>query len=231
MTTTIATQKADAATISAVLQQAYAKEATDREAAFHRNELAMRDQFDELRSDMDGKAKAALASLEKSKNDAAQLAGVVGNIGVTGNYQEIANKEDKAAGKWRLMTLVFFGFGIALAVGTFIEFWKEPVTAQNAWAVAIRLLYAIALAAPAWYTAKESARHRTNSDRARQRELELASLGPFIELLPQPKKEEIRERMTKLYFGKEVEEHQSSPPIDSKDLKDVMIELIKAIKK
>ena len=62
-------------------------------------------------------------------------------------------------------------------------------------------------------------------------ELELASLGPFIELLPQAKKEEIREHMTKLYFGKEVEEHQNSPAIDSKDLKDVMLELIKVIKK
>lgn len=231
MTTTIATQKADAATVTAVVQQTYAKEATERSTAFNSNEQAMRDQFDELRRDMTGKATDALTSLEKSKNDAAKLVGVVGNIGVTGNYQEIANKENRAASTWRIMTLIFFGFAIALAVATFVEFWKEPVTAPNAWAIAIRLLYAIALAAPAWYTAKESARHRTNSDRARQRELELASLGPFIELLPQPKKEEIREHMTKLYFGKEVEEHHNSPAIDSKDLKDVILELIKVIKK
>lgn len=231
MTTAISTQKAEAAAVTAVVQQAYAKEAAERSTAFNANEQAMRESFDKLRSETTSKAADALTSLEKSKNDAAQIVGVVGNIGVTGNYQEIANNEHEAAGLWRWITLGFFGGGIALATGTFVEFWKEPVTTTNVWAITIRLLYAIALAAPAWYTAKESARHRTNSDRARQRELELASLGPFIELLPQAKKEEIRESMTKFYFGKEVEEHVNGSPFDSKDLKDVILELIKVIKK
>lgn len=231
MTTAISTQKAEAAAVTAVVQQAYAREASERSTAFNANEQAMRESFDNLRMEMAGTAVGALASLEKSKNDAAQIVGVVGNIGVTGNYQEIANNERDAAGLWRWITLGFFGGGIALAAGTFVEFWKEPVTTTNVWAIAIRLLYAIALAAPAWYTAKESARHRTNSDRARQRELELASLGPFIELLPQPKKEEIRESMTKLYFGKEVEEHVNGSPLESKDIKDVILELIRVIKR
>ncbi len=231
MTTAISTQKAEAAAVTAVVQQAYAKEAADRSTAFNANEQSMREAFDALRLEVAGKAADGLTSLEKSKNDAAKIVGVVGNIGVTGNNQEIANNEHKAAGLWRWITLGFFGGGLVLAASTFVEFWKEPVTTTNVWAIAIRLLYAIAFAAPAWYTAKESARHRTNSDRARQRELELASLGPFIELLPQPKKEEIRESMTKLYFGKEVEEHVNGSPFDTKDLKDVILELIKAIKK
>jgi len=231
MTTAIATQNAEAASVTAVVQQAYAKEAAERSSAFNTNELATREAFDKLRAEMAAKANDSLASLEKSKNDAAKIVGVVGNIGVTGNYQEIADKERDAAGLWRWITLGFFGGGIALATGTFVEFWKEPVTTTNVWAIAIRLLYAIALASPAWYTAKESARHRTNSDRARQRELELASLGPFIELLPEPKKEEIREFMTKIYFGKEVEEHVNGSPFDTKDIKEVILELIKSIKK
>lgn len=231
MTTTIATQKADAATVTAVVQHAYAKEASDRSTAFDENERAMRDEFDRDRQAMADKASQALESLEKSKNDAAQLVGVVGNIGVTGNYQQIANSENKAAEMWRWITLAFFAGGIGLAVATFVEFWKEPVSSGNVWAIGIRLLYAIALATPAWYTAKESARHRTNSDRARQRELELASLGPFIELLPREKKEEIRAKMTDIYFGKEVENHVTGSPLDGKYLKDVLIELVKANKR
>ena len=242
MTTTIAAQKADAATVIALVQTAYAKEEADRTATFNANERAIRDEFDTARKAMqdefaiDSKSMAdrasdALVSLEKSKNDASQLVGVVGNIGVTGNYQQIANSESKSAGLWRLITLCFFAGGIGLAVATFVEFWKEPIGSGNVWAIGIRLLYAIALATPAWYTAKESARHRTNSDRARQRELELASLGPFIELLPKEKKEEIRAKMTEIYFGKEVEEHVNESPLDGKDLKDVIIELIKANKK
>lgn len=231
MTTTIAQQKAEAAAVTAVVQQAYAKEEADRSIAFNANEQSMMDKFIELRDGWIEKASTALTALETSKNDAAKIVGVVGNIGVTGNYQEIANKEDAAAGNWRLITLAFFGCGIVLAAATFYEFWKEPVTPTNAWGIAIRLLYAIAIAAPAWYTAKESARHRTNSDRARQRELELASLGPFIELLPQAKKEEIREQMTKLYFGKEVEAHENSPIVTGKDIASVANAAIAALSK
>lgn len=231
MTTAIAQQKAEAAAVTAVVQQAYAKEEADRSIAFNANEQSMMDKFIELRDGWIEKASTALTALDRSKNDAAKIVGVVGNIGVTGNYQEIANKENAAAGNWRLITLAFFGCGIALAAATFYEFWKEPVTPTNAWGIAIRLLYAIAIAAPAWYTAKESARHRTNSDRARQRELELASLGPFIELLPQAKKEEIREQMTKLYFGKEVEAHENSPIVTGKDIASVANAAIAALSK
>jgi len=106
---------------------------------------------------------------------------------------------------------------------------SAPVTTESLGAIAVRLLYAIAITAPAWYTAKESARHRTNSDRARQTELELASLGPFIELLPDDKKEKIREEMTKLYFGRDIQPHTASSPLESATFKE-LAELVKSIK-
>lgn len=226
----LAAQKAEAGSVNATVQAQYLKEEADRTVAFKAGMEGMRGDFDTLRTGMIGNAAAALASLEKSKADASKIVGVVGNIGVTGNYQKIANDENKAAGVWRVITLVFFGFGIALATATFVEFWKEPVT-TNSWSIAIRLLYAIALAAPAWYTAKEAARHRTNSDRARQTELELASIGPFIELLPQDKKDAIREEMTKRYFGKEIEVHENAPLVTGKDIASVANKAIDALSK
>lgn len=82
-----------------------------------------------------------------------------------------------------------------MAAATFYKFYHEPVSSTNTFAIAVRLLYALAIAAPAFYTARESARHRTNADRARQTELELASLGPFIELMEDKVKEEIRKSL------------------------------------
>ncbi|MBK1439679.1 hypothetical protein JHJ32_06765 [Parapedobacter sp. ISTM3] len=43
-------------------------------------------------------------------------------------------------------------------------------------------------------------------------ELELASIGPFIELLPEAKKEAIKEELVKKYFGQ-----QASIHFDNKD--------------
>ena len=109
-----------------------------------------------------------------------------------------------------------------------------PPSVGGPWELVVRLLTALVISAPAFYTARESARHRTNSDRARQRELELASLGPFIELLPDAKKDEIVEEMTAHYFGKEVAAHDVKPIIDPKDIVDVIKTavdgLVKAVK-
>lgn len=138
---------------------------------------------------------ALIRGLQEQRDEAAKIVQVVGNIGVTGNYQRIANEEQRLANTWRRITVGLFAAGVGLAIATFIKHFGEPVTSENLWSIAIRLLYAFVIAAPAWYTASESARHRTNADRARQAELELASLGPFIELLPQEKKDAIRERM------------------------------------
>src|SRR3546814_1699158 len=129
------------------------------------------------------------------RSDAARIVQVVGDIGVTGNYQTIANKEARQANLWRRVTVGLFACGLAMAGFTFYKFYHEPVSSSNTLAIAVRLLYALAVASPAFYTARESARHRTNDDRARQTELELASLGPFNELLKDDDKDAIRKSL------------------------------------
>lgn len=51
-------------------------------------------------------------------------------------------------------------------------------------------------------------------------ELELASLGPFIELLPPDKKEDIRTKLTEKFFGQpEISEDDEGPVSSSALLK------------
>lgn len=161
-----------------------------------------------------GQAAGIIDALETHKSNAARIVQVVGDIGVTGNYQNIANKETGQANLWRWITIGLFACGLLMAGSTFYKFYHEPVTATNTLAIAIRLLYALAIAAPAFYTARESARHRTNADRARQVELELASLGPFIELMKEQDKEEIRKSLIPNYFGRPVDIHEIKTVLD-----------------
>jgi len=124
-----------------------------------------------------------------------------------------------------------FGLGILTAMATLYKFWELPLTPENEWSALIRLLYAIAITTPAWYAAKESARHRSNADRARQVELELASLGPYIELMPEDKKSSIREELIKTYFGNGFASHEVNEPFQMKDVKEILIEVIKSLPK
>jgi hypothetical protein len=231
LTEAVAQQKADAATTVAVLQKQYAEQESERANIFESMLKKFSGDFEEMHIAATEAQVNLLASLQASQDQAAQIVQVVGNIGVTGNFQKIANTESGQANLWRWITVAFFGFGIAIAIATFYKFWDQPFTPENAWSVLIRLMYAIAIAAPAWYTARESARHRTNADRARQTELELASLGPFIELMPDDKKHQIREELTKRYFGNHVNEHTIEQPVNLKDMRDFALELVKAVKK
>lgn len=231
MAESAARERAEALAAVAKLEQAFAAKETERSAAFDAALNKIKSDYSTLEQTTKTEAASLIGGLEDQKNNAAKIVQVVGNIGVTGNYQLIANVEAGQANFWRWATVLFFGGGVTLAGATFYRFWGEPTTPESIWAIAVRLLYAIAITAPAWYTARESARHRTNSDRARQTELELASLGPFIELLPSEKKIAIREEMTKNYFGREIDAHTAKAPLDAETVKEIAIEFAKAFKK
>lgn len=226
-----ARERAEAATTVAKLEQAFTENETERTAAFDTALGELRKNFTAFENKVREDTATLIGAIEQQRIQAARIVQVVGNIGVTGNYQQIANTEAKQANFWRWATIVIFGGGITVAAATFIKFWGQPFSQETALSVVIRLLYAIAITAPAWYTARESARHRTNSDRARQTELELASIGPFIELMPEEKKVQIREQLTPHYFGRSVEAHTANNPLDATAVKELAAEVAKVLKK
>lgn len=239
----IEAQKKEAVAVSAEVKSEYNKTESELRSEFEESLRAMKEEFGTLKSTTQESAELSLAELKRHENEAKQIVQVVGNVGVTGNYQKIALSEGRAANNWRLVTIVFFGLGIALAVIVLLShlfpevkiafltylFPEARIERQPAsgWELIMRLLTAVAVTTPAFYTARESARHRTNSDRARQKELELASLGPFIELLPQEKKNEIVEKMTGRYFGHDIAPHEIKTAVDTNELATALKKAIK----
>jgi hypothetical protein len=225
-----AKERAEAGAAVANLQKSFAEKEIERAASFAVELAAFRETFDGAQKKVTDAAAQKLSDLDDQRQRAAKIVQVVGNIGVTGNFQRIANEEGSQANVWRWITVCVFAAGIGVAAATFVKFWDQPLTPENLWSVMVRLLYAIAITAPAWYTARESARHRTNADRARQTELELASIGPFIELMPEAKQIEIKEALTKSYFGRQIDAHSVQTPLDALQLKD-LVELAKTLRK
>jgi hypothetical protein len=224
-----ARERAEASAAVAKLEQVFTQAEGARQLAF---DNAVIEQREKHKTEIELQASTASKTLDdinSFRDDAARIVQVVGNIGVTGNYQRIANTEGESANFWRWVTVAIFGTGIAIAMATFYKFWHEPFSQDTAVSVLIRLFYAIVITSPAIYTARESARHRTNADRARQTELELASIGPFIELLPEDSKVAIRTGLTTSYFGRTTEAHTVSSPLDPEHFKN-LVEILKAVK-
>lgn len=229
LTEAVEKQKNDALSIVSEVRIAYAtteKSLLDQISELKANWIAARAIFDE---DSAKDAKLVLDSLGSLESDARRIVQVVGNIGATGNYKIIADNEGAAARFWRWITVGIFALGVTVAMVSFsLHIYNDLVqtpSVDSVWTFAMRLATAIVIALPALYTARESARHRTNSDRARQKELELASLGPFIELLPDISKVAIREKLTERYFGAPVDAHEIKSILDN----DVVVRLVEAV--
>ncbi len=131
-------------------------------------------------------------------DEAKKLVNVIGNVGVTGNYQNIANQHKTSANFWRILAILFMSVLSGLLI---FAIW-DVSSANYDWIKSlIRVIAAAALSYPATYAARESSKHRKLETVNRKLELELASLTPFIEMLPEDEKRKIKAKLADRYFG------------------------------
>src|SRR6218665_4144229 len=140
-----------------------------------------------------------ITNLKAKLEEARKIVNIVGNIGVTGNYQNIANQNKETADFFRKVAL---GFMVVMSLLLIFSIIESSCGDFDLYKSLVRILAASVLVYPAVYAAKESARHRNLEIQNRNLELELASIGPFIELLSEDKKQKIREDLANKYFGK-----------------------------
>lgn len=139
-----------------------------------------------------------ISDLKRKLNDANKLVNVIGNIGVTGNYQIIANEHKKTADDWRKIAVLFMCMLSGLLV---FSIWKIGDINYDWHKAIIRIVASAILIYPATYASRESSKHRKIENLNRKLELELSSISPFIEILDDAKKQEIKVKLVEKYFG------------------------------
>lgn len=157
-----------------------------------------RKEIDDLKNIIDKDTSTLVTKLETKHSEAKKLVNLIGNVGVTGNYQNIANSHKESANFWRVTAIVFMSIFSILLVWTIIDLSSEGFNWTKS---LIRLIAAAALSYPATYAARESSKHRKLETINRNAELELASINPFIEGLADDKKQIIKEKLVEKYFG------------------------------
>lgn len=160
-----------------------------------------------------------LKELSAKREEASKIVQIIGNIGVTGNFQRIANQEKKAADSLRILALILM-IGMVLVIGLTIL-----IAAKDGfdWKLSLfRIGAALVLAIPATYAASESSKHRVAEYRNRQAELELASIDPFLEKMPDETRNELKARLTDRFFGCSNLVEASSEKVTSSSLFDLI---------
>lgn len=155
-------------------------------------------EYEALKAGFSTKAETFLQELEIKLSDAKKIVNIVGNVGVTGNYQKIANAHHESANTFRWIAMGFMVIMSGLLIYSIIDLSRGEFDLYKS---LVRILAAAVLTYPAVYASRESSRHRNLETQNRKLELELASIGPFIELLPEDKKQIIKESLVSKYFG------------------------------
>jgi predicted nucleic acid-binding Zn-ribbon protein len=167
-------------------------------AEIDKSKELFREEIDELKNGIDTNTSSLITKLETKHTEAKKLVNLIGNVGVTGNYQNIANSHKESANFWRVMAIIFMSVFSGLLVWTIIDLSADGFVWTKS---LIRLVAAAALSYPATYAARESSKHRKLETINRNAELELASINPFIEGLSDDKKQIIKEKLVEKYFG------------------------------
>lgn len=155
---------------------------------------------DEQRQQAETRAADQMEALQAHLDHAEKIVGLIGNTGMTGHYQKVANRELWRAEIFRIGAVLFFVL-MVVGVGWVV---KEIKSEDFNWQVALfRVGVALTLLAPAIYCARESTRHRRSENRNRRIELELASINPYLEDLPEDKAQAVIEKLADRYFGNE----------------------------
>lgn len=154
--------------------------------------------FEEQKLLIENQSTKVIEDLNSKLLEANKIVNIVGNVGVTGNYQNIANQHKQSANFFRWVALGFMVVMSGLLIWSIIELSRGQFDLYKS---LVRILAAAVLTYPAVYASRESNKHRKLETQNRNLELELASIGPFIELLPEDKKQKIKEELVSKYFG------------------------------
>lgn len=144
-------------------------------------------------------AKRTIEELEALKEQAAQLVGVVTGTATAGHFKIVADGERRTANIWRTVAVTFAG--AVVAVGIWIVATHADAS-SFAWGdFAAKAFLSLPLGALAFYAGNQSASHRQMERRARQTQLQLAALEPFVQPLDAEERAKIRAALAEHLFG------------------------------
>jgi len=205
----------------------FAQVFSDLEAMEKKEETGLKEGFANLLDELKTKAGNELSEMENSKEKAKNLLRIVTNIGVTGDFAKTAEQERKSADRLRIMA--FLGLVILLVLVCWFVY--ATVGEKFSWEMLlIRIPLVIAPLLFFAYSAKESEKHRRRETRNRKLQLELASIDPFLESLPEERRVSLKEELAKRLFAQKIEVSYGKNKISSRELIGLVEQILQFLK-
>jgi hypothetical protein len=151
-----------------------------------------------MEADFENSVNEYIEQLESRKSEAEKLVQVIGNTGMVGGYQKLANEERQSAWVWHGITLVFLIGLVAFAIIAFHS------TIQGEFKLGVfgaRAFVAIAFGLGVAWAARQADKHQEVERRSRKMELELASVDPYLALMPAETRFAVKTELAQRFFA------------------------------
>lgn len=206
----------------------------DFESARAKNEQIINDLFlqfenssNELKNEFLGKAENYINILSDYKKQAAQSLNMISISSMAGGYKTVADKESSSLKLWRIITMIAMILLVVASVISFIYPFGDKVIVSE---IARRVFVAGAFATIAGYSSRQAKIHLVAERRYRKMELELTALNPYLAELEDVKRQEILEKMTVIFFGRDdTEKDQKESNESNKEVNGKLSELGKLL--
>lgn len=157
------------------------------------------ERFEEVAADLETKTSDVMTRLLQLQSDAEEVVGAIGSTGMTGGFQKYANEQREQADKWRVVAACSLGFLVVLTTISLFFWGSEDIGSGH---TVGRVLLSASLGALAAYAGNQSSAHRRREREARRFELEVAAFDPYIALLPEDRRNEVKVEMARKIFGR-----------------------------
>lgn len=162
-----------------------------------------------LLADNEAKLQEHLAAMREHEEQSRNVLSAVGVNATATDYGTYANAQKEAANRWRIGAVI----ALSIAATAFLLVAGAPLFGVGGdsewWEVLLQKLGApVGAAAVGYVLIRESGQHRKEERSARQVQLTLTALEPFIANLPEPQKERIRVETARRIFA----EHRDGSP-------------------
>lgn len=139
-----------------------------------------------------------LQTINDKKTQAESLVHVIGNTGMVGGYQKIADAEKDTARNWERIAMGAMVLLVGMGFYIFLLTTKEGFS----WSLlGSRVVVTIPLGVIAAYAAHRAEKHREAERRNRRMELELASINPYLAKLPDDEQNRIVALLAERFFA------------------------------
>lgn len=141
-----------------------------------------------------------VSELQNKSEKASKLLESVGITTHTYGYAGVANQE-RQSGNWlRSFAIILMLISVGILIGPTLFHLVIERTAVDWQNILYRIPTSIIVFIPAFYLAREAAKHREFEVQNKRIELELAALNPYLELFKEDEKNKIKEELVRNYF-------------------------------